>query len=105
MAIFVRRSLSCRYDEHQVAGPDADSFKTWGEGDCARKIQILSLEGLSIVNFHGLWIPGSDKGDAPERLKQSERIGGILDTLQVPFVLIGDFNMDPDTESLAILAE
>lgn len=54
---------------------------------------------VTIVNFHGLW-NGMGKTDTEERLAQSERIVDFLKTLDGDFVLCGDFNLRPDTESI-----
>ncbi len=56
---------------------------------------------LTIANFHGM--PGDEKRDTPARLAQSKRVREVLDSLQTRWVLCGDFNLHPDTQSLAIL--
>jgi endonuclease/exonuclease/phosphatase family metal-dependent hydrolase len=64
------------------------------------------LEGkiYSIINVHGLW-NGQGKKDSPERLAQSRRIKEFLQTINTPKILCGDFNLRPDTASLALLEE
>ena len=57
---------------------------------------------LQVVNTHGLWIAGG-KEDAPERLRQSERLDALVGTFRDPTVLCGDFNLLPNTESIRIL--
>jgi endonuclease/exonuclease/phosphatase family metal-dependent hydrolase len=54
---------------------------------------------IKIGNFHGLPSPG-DKLDTPARLFQSMR---LLDKARDVDVLCGDFNLDPDTTSIAML--
>lgn len=72
-------------------------------GNHARNIQYVTIETkngpLTIINFHGLW-NGKGKGDSADRIEQSERIIDFTKTLQNPFILCGDFNLLPDTESL-----
>jgi len=72
----------------------------------SRKLQhaTFDLGGRECVvaNFHGLW-NGGEKIDCPERLAQSESIRKFLDGITGPKVLCGDFNLLPDTESLAIV--
>ncbi len=72
-------------------------------GNHARNIQYVTLQTetgkLTVVNFHGLW-NGKGKGDCAERLEQSDNILGFLKDLDHPFVLCGDFNLLPDTQSL-----
>lgn len=59
-----------------------------------------------ITNVHGLW-EKSNKGDSPLKLEQSRRIVQALGYLQLRFdgelVVMGDFNLLPDTESIAII--
>jgi len=74
----------------------------------SRKLQWLTLEHegkeLMIANFHGLW-NGGPKTDAPERIEQSQKVKAQLAKHVGPIVLCGDFNLLPDTQSLAMLAE
>jgi endonuclease/exonuclease/phosphatase family metal-dependent hydrolase len=58
----------------------------------------------SVLNVHGLW-NGQGKKDTPERILQSERIRQFMDTINIPKVLCGDFNLRPDTESMKILEQ
>jgi endonuclease/exonuclease/phosphatase family metal-dependent hydrolase len=79
------------------------------EGDIghhARNVQFVTLATprgwISVMNFHGLW-NGQGKRDSADRLAQSRRILDFLATRREPFVLCGDFNLAPDTESLKML--
>jgi endonuclease/exonuclease/phosphatase family metal-dependent hydrolase len=73
------------------------------KGNHARNIQYITVEtanGLrTIVHIHGIW-NGQGKTDSPDRIKQSENVLAFLATLTNPYVLCGDFNLLPDTESL-----
>lgn len=81
---------------------DNDS-KTFG-----RNVQYFKIprnEGdLMILNYHGMW-NGNGKTDTPERLAQSEKIKLFLDKTDSEKILGGDFNLEPDTQSLAIVEE
>jgi endonuclease/exonuclease/phosphatase family metal-dependent hydrolase len=56
-----------------------------------------------VVNFHGLW-SGAGKTDTPDRLAQSRKIKEFIKTrARGKVILVGDFNLGPNTESLAIL--
>ena len=57
---------------------------------------------LLVGNYHGIARPGS-KLDNDERLEQSRAIRRALDAHDGPVVLIGDFNLLPDTESVRLL--
>lgn len=93
--IFVHRYLDAM---------ESDDGKTIG-----RNIQYLQFtnegQDYTIINFHGLW-NGGGKGDSEDRLNQSRNIRKFIDGLETQHViLIGDYNLEPDTESIAILAK
>ncbi len=67
----------------------------WLKCQCEGKI-------FFVINVHGLW-NGHGKTDTPDRIKQSECIRDFLSRLEAPFILCGDFNLKPDTESLRII--
>lgn len=77
-------------------------------GNHARNIQYLNLQmpkgTITIINFHGLW-NGQGKTDTPDRLEQSQKIANFIKQLKNPFILTGDFNLNPDTESFKILEQ
>lgn len=87
-------------------------YKTKGyvtEGDVgnhARNIQYVTVEtengSMTVINFHGLW-NGKGKTDSEDRIQQSKNILNFTNTLDTPFVLCGDFNLLPDTESIKLL--
>lgn len=79
------------------------------EGDLGlhgRNVQFVTVEApggrFSVMNFHGLW-NGQGKGDSEERIVQSRRILNFLGGRKEPFVLCGDFNLLPETNSLRML--
>ncbi len=79
-------------------------------GNHARNLQHITLKTerglITVINFHGLWTDkpeGKGKQDIPERIEQSEKIVQYTQTLGNPFVLCGDFNLLPTTESVKIL--
>ena len=59
---------------------------------------------FSVMNVHGLW-NGKGKTDVPERIAQSKVIRGFMDKVSSPKILCGDFNLNPDTESLKLVEE
>ncbi len=102
-AIFIKKEFGIVEEgEIFVHGKKEDS---WDLQDVnhARNIQYITIQtpkGLrTIVNFHGLW-NGQGKSDTAERLLQSDNIANFLKTLSHPYVLCGDFNLLPETESL-----
>lgn len=72
----------------------------------ARNVQYATIDTpkgpRTVMNFHGLW-NGKGKGDSDDRIAQSRRILDFVATIPHPFVLCGDFNLLPDTESLRML--
>ncbi|MFA6294802.1 MAG: endonuclease/exonuclease/phosphatase family protein [Candidatus Paceibacterota bacterium] len=75
-------------------------------GNHARNIQYVTVmidqEPLTIINFHGLW-NGKGKTDCDDRINQSKNIVKFTNSLKGEYVLCGDFNLLPDTESVKIL--
>jgi endonuclease/exonuclease/phosphatase family metal-dependent hydrolase len=64
----------------------------------------LDNQPFVVVNVHGLW-NGMGKTDTPSRIRQSQKVKQFVDSLAMPVVLCGDFNLRPDTESLRIVEE
>ncbi|MCL6096086.1 MAG: endonuclease/exonuclease/phosphatase family protein [Patescibacteria group bacterium] len=52
-----------------------------------------------IANLHGFWIPDS-KEDTLERLEQSDKIINFLNSYKHRKILCGDFNLNPNTQSM-----
>jgi endonuclease/exonuclease/phosphatase family metal-dependent hydrolase len=70
-----------------------------------RNLQYFKVAGekpYTLMNFHGLWT-GTGKQDTEERIIQSNRITEFAKSIHGEFVLAGDFNLMPDTESIRIL--
>lgn len=57
-----------------------------------------------IANVHGLW-NGMGKTDTDERLEQSRRMCDFMNKCSEQMIIVGDFNLDPDTNSLNIIEE
>ncbi|CAN5141447.1 endonuclease/exonuclease/phosphatase family protein [soil metagenome] len=107
LAAFVKKGVDIHdtgdvFVHESVNGPDDIT------GFHARNIQYLHLKlgetPFTIFNFHGLW-NGQGKTDTSDRLKQSDRIIEVMDRFQNDKLLIGDYNLNPDTESLQKLEE
>lgn len=76
------------------------------QGYTAKNLQYATIEtehGLrTVINFHGLW-NGQGKDDSHERVVQSQNIVAFLKTLKNEYVLAGDFNLNPTTQSMNLL--
>lgn len=67
------------------------------------KFQSNKEEQVTVLNMHGLWQRNSKKVDTPERLQQSEKLNEFFKHVEGKKILCGDFNLNPDTESIKIL--
>lgn len=72
-------------------------------GNHGRNLQYITVNTSggkrTIMNLHGLW-NGDGKGDSEDRLVQSDRIITFMKSLPNPYLICGDFNLLPDTQSL-----
>lgn len=92
--IFVHRWKNAYENDGSTLGKNLQYFKI-----------IIANELYTIMNFHGLW-NGKGKTDTDDRIEQSKNIRRFMDALVGDRkILCGDFNLMPDTQSLAILAE
>ncbi len=78
-----------------------------GGANHTRKMQWVHIKNKTkdviIMNVHGHWDP-SGKSDTADRLEQSKIIiDFIKSTGPVPKILVGDFNLLPDTESIKMI--
>ena len=104
IGMFVKKEIEV-LEEGEVILKNVSNYVGSG-GDHTRNMQWVkcSVENKNFVvmNVHGLWT-GIDKKDNPDRLEQSERIKKFLDSTTCPKILTGDFNLLPNTQSIAML--
>ena len=62
---------------------------------------VIQNTPLTICSVHGIPSPG-DKRDSPERMEQSGRILDIMQKQAGEKIIVGDFNLNPDTESVRL---
>lgn len=77
--------------------------KNWTGQILAYRINIDS-KGLIVINVHGISMPG-DKMDTETRIKQSNLIIDFLKKQNLPSIVGGDFNLNPDTKSVKLFEE
>lgn len=104
LAMYLKKNLLKVADGNIMIHDKAEYFPELNVTAPPRNLQYLTLQvedyqKLTIVNFHGLWT-NLGKDDTKDRLLQSDKIISFLKTLNHSFVLGGDFNLNPDTESL-----
>lgn len=108
LALFIKNNLKIIEEgEVFVFKEKEDRFEEF-DANHARNIQYITIEsskGLrTIINFHGLW-NGQSKDDTDERLTQSDNIARFLKNISHHHVLMGDFNLLPETKSLKMLED
>ena len=66
-----------------------------------RILQSIHLKdiNLSVYNFHG--VAKAEKKDTPVRDIQTNRVMEIISKDSNPKIIVGDFNLNPDTKSIA----
>ncbi|MEK7090454.1 MAG: endonuclease/exonuclease/phosphatase family protein [Patescibacteria group bacterium] len=56
----------------------------------------------AVGNIHGLWLSGT-KDDTPKRIEQARALIDFVGKRSEKTILCGDFNLAPDTKSIAII--
>lgn len=114
VGIFIRKNISIfEYREKFVLGyqnsaPNLETcYKIGGLPVVLQAIQTIHKnKKLWILNIHGYHAgSGIGKHDTKERLEQSQGIIECLKQLDGDIILGGDFNLDPDTESIKTLED
>lgn len=63
---------------------------------------LLDGKVFTVFNLHGHWVP-KHKLDNPARIEQSTNIKKVMNKIDGAKILCGDFNLEPETESMKIL--
>lgn len=63
----------------------------------AAELRLPDGRALMVVNVHFDWVANDTF-----RLKQATALTTVLDTLRIPYVLLGDFNDEPGSRTLAL---
>lgn len=108
LATFHRRALSVLDQgcEPLIEHDDTLDAMPGGIYRTMRRLQWTRVrtarQPLMIATMHGISRPGT-KLDNPDRLRQSREVRRVLDRQVGPSLLVGDFNLLPETESIRIL--
>lgn len=107
LAIFVRKDLPLKNCRNYFLYKDTASKVIKKDfSDVPVNIQLLNFTKESkefiVCNFHGTSFPGS-KLDTPLRVEQSQKIRNLLKEKGCAKIIVGDFNLLPDTQSIYIL--
>lgn len=106
LAMFVKKSIKVIKTENVLIHPNNTYL---GRGPTHQRLmQCLTYEDrdnqVTICNVHGLW-NGKGKSDSSERIQQSKAIKDYANSLDNATILCGDFNLEPNTQSLDILKD
>lgn len=108
LAVFLKKEIRVLEEGELFVYKEKGYFSKEELGDHSRNIQYIRIDTSkgprTIINFHGLW-DATGKGDTKNRILQSEKILQFVKTIQNPFVLCGDFNLLPDTQSIQIFEQ
>jgi endonuclease/exonuclease/phosphatase family metal-dependent hydrolase len=90
------------YHKHYSFGYAREIFYT---DDHPRCVQVVELDargkGLQILNLHGLH--SKDKWDSQGTINQCKYILKAAKRKDIPTIIVGDFNLFPETKSIKIL--
>lgn len=110
IAIFVKKSIPVIFHEetfiHYVKRGVIKRENYFETSRSLQSIQFkLNNKTFNVYNLHGLWIPDifGGKGDSEKRIRQSRTIEHFVQQHKGEKIVAGDFNLNPDTESLKIL--
>ncbi len=106
LVVFYRKNFAVSNKSFEtIYQVDTDNFD-FSIADFSTILQHLSfdLNGkiLNIFNFHGATFPGN-KLDSDFRIKQSKKIKEFIESKSGAKILVGDFNLMPETKSIKIL--
>lgn len=104
LAMFLRMGLDHGEVHESYIYECSDNVEIFGKRNLQHTTIPRNGVDYTVAHFHGLW-NGQGKTDTPDRIEQSIKARALLDGLNGKKVLCGDFNLLPDTESLAILKE
>ena len=99
-AVFVRKGLEV------LSSGELKLYKNTPKDTGFASYIILKKSGqiLNVLNIHGKTLPGT-KMDTPARIKQSRVIIDFFKDKNGPKIIGGDFNLNPDTKSVAMFEE
>lgn len=108
LAMFVHKEIQIIDETETYVFGLPNSQSAGDSATLGRNMQHAKLVGedgqhLVVAHIHGLWSP-EGKVDTPDRLGQSERIIQALAPM-LRTVVCGDLNLNPDTQSMALLRD
>ena len=115
LAIFIRKTITI-LESGSLSLYDGDPFALTASRAGAgtglmlwAHVQDAQGKRYTIATLHGLFLdlrlPSPAKRDTPERIEQSRRIVDFIKKQQYPCIVVGDLNLRPETQSIAMLSE
>lgn len=109
LAMFAKESISIKArGAYEIFAADADIELPKGLQLWNRLLQYMTIThrntDLTIFNLHGIYT-GGGKGDNSVRIEQSTKVRNFMARHEGKRIICGDFNLNPETESLKILGE
>jgi len=104
-AIFIKKEIAVE-EEGSIWIYENREPKKRGEHSRNLHYVRVNLNGKPtvLINLHALW-NGMGKTDTEDRISQSKKIHEFIESRAEEKIVVGDFNLNPDTESLAIVEE
>jgi endonuclease/exonuclease/phosphatase family metal-dependent hydrolase len=103
IALFIRNTVVVKAEGEAGIYKEKGYISEGKYADHGRILQYATIEtpegDRTIIHLHGLWHEHG-KDDCDDRLTQSERIIDFVSGIPTPVVLVGDFNLRPDTQSM-----
>jgi hypothetical protein len=108
LAAFINKEIKIEIDGEFFVYRYRDAMIGRDASTVGRNLQYFRIfsagKPITLINFHGLWT-GRGKEDSAERILQSQNIIKFMKTLTGDFILVGDFNLRPDTQSMKMLEQ
>lgn len=107
IAIFLKKGIELVASGEVMLYHNPDYDPTDENSDHDRKMQWVHIKhgrkDVIVMNIHGHW-DAQGKDDTPNRLAQSNIINEFMEQSgMTPKILVGDFNLNPHTESIQLL--
>jgi exonuclease III len=106
MAIFSKKSIDVKNYGDLFVLRHKNAMTDWRWDTIGKTIQWIKFikdnKKFTVINFHGV---GGGKEDRPDRIEQSNNIKKFLNNIEGEIIMCGDFNVNPNTKSLAIIEE
>lgn len=106
-AIFIKNSISINsHQDYFIFKQDPQKPIEKDFSNLPTPLQYINFhidrKVFSIFNYHGTPFP-TDKLDAINRLEQAKKVKEIMNSKEGAKIIVGDFNLLPETESLNII--